>query len=105
MACRSCGGAHAIAPTRLSSYREAIMGENTVRLQYTGPHAGSVSFTAGDHSYRAGRLDPFLDVLPAHVDVLLATGVFARVEAPKVEPPADGQHISDEPPAFVKVKK
>ncbi len=63
------------------------MAEETVRLQYVSPHAGSVSFTVGDHAYRAGRIDPFLDVLSEHVNELLAKGVFTIVDLSKTAEP------------------
>lgn len=60
-----------------------------VRMQYTGPHSGSISYTINGTAYRAGRFEPFIDAAPDDVEGLEALGVFETVKAAPATTPID----------------
>lgn len=60
---------------------------DAVRMQYTGPHSGSISYTINGTAYRAGRFEPFIDAAPDDVEGLEALGVFETVKAAPVQEP------------------
>ena len=80
-----CGGGAAIPATLTYQRKGNTLMSDAVRMKYTGPHSGSMSYTVNGTSYRAGKFDPFIDVAPSDVAGLEALGVFTALMTPLPE--------------------